>query len=213
MIERKTLAQQMASELKVQISSGKYNPGDKLPVEAELASAFGVGRGTVREAVRLLAAEGLLSIRQGAGTFVCEPPIDETICMSHSERRHIEEIRHILEQPIARLAALRRTAEDIERMRHLLVERYNHARQGNTSECVNADLSFHCAIADATHNPLLAEVYGKASSSLGESFGKIYTDTSELLVSQPSHEKILKAIEAGDAAKAEKLSKTIIEEP
>lgn len=213
MIERKTLAHQMASDLRKQISSGKYTPGDKLPVEAELALIFGVGRGTVREAVRLLAAEGLLSIRQGAGTFVCEPPLDDSIRMSHSERRHIKEMRHILEQPIARLAALRHTVDDIECMRHWLAERYNHARQGNTAECVSADLNFHCAIADATHNPLLSEVYGKVSSSLRNSFGKMYTDTSELLKSQPSHEKILKAIESADATKAEKLSKTIIEEP
>ena len=203
----------MASALREDISSGKYNPGDKLPVEAELASAFGVGRGTVREAVRLLAVDGLLSIRQGAGTFVCVPPLDEAIRMSHSERCHIEEMRHILEQPIVRLAALRRSADDIERMRHWLDKRYSYAQQRNTAECVSADLSFHCAIAKATHNPLLAEVYIKASSSLCESFGKIYTDTSDLLKSQPSHERILKAIEEKDAAKAEKLSKIIIEEP
>ena len=70
LINKKTLAGEVAERLSTQIASGDYNVGDKLPIEPELMKTFGVGRSSVREAVKILSMQGLLHVQQGVGTFV-----------------------------------------------------------------------------------------------------------------------------------------------
>ncbi|HEY8971874.1 MAG TPA: GntR family transcriptional regulator, partial [Puia sp.] len=69
-LQRHSLADAVVSRLQQQLSLGEYQPGEKLPSEPELMEQFGVGRSTIREAIRILANLGLLSVRQGSGTFV-----------------------------------------------------------------------------------------------------------------------------------------------
>lgn len=66
--------EQAVGQIRAAILSGQYKPGERLPTEADLSSVLGVGRSTVREAIRVLEAEGLVDSRRGAGTFVAQKP-------------------------------------------------------------------------------------------------------------------------------------------
>ena len=103
-LSKKSLAEELAGRLQGQFMSGKFEVGEKLPPEPELMQIFGVGRSTVREAVRILSNMGFLKVRQGAGTFVerLTPP-DEPMerRLGRADLHDLDEVRKILEVAIA----------------------------------------------------------------------------------------------------------------
>ena len=214
-IQKKSLADMIAETLKQQITEGTYRAGDKLPTEPELMKTFGVGRSSVREAVKLLVNMGVVRVQQGSGTFVAVPSNndDVNIKMSTADRTELDEVRKILDIAIVEKAVARRTEKDIERMRAPLEKRKVNAEKGLLEECIEADLNFHIAIADAAHNRILADIYRSAATHLLSEFNRIYDGTDCFINSQTSHEKLLKHIIAGDLKNARKTATIIVEEP
>ena len=214
-IHKKSLADMIAETLKQQITEGTYRAGDKLPTEPELMKTFGVGRSSVREAVKLLVNMGVVRVQQGSGTFVAVPSNndDVNIKMSTADRTELDEVRKILDIAIVEKAVARRTEKDIERMRASLEKRKVNAEKGLLEECIEADLNFHIAIADAAHNRILADIYRSAATHLLSEFNRIYNGTDCFINSQTSHEKLLKHIIAGDLKNARKTATIIVEEP
>ena len=214
-IQKKSLADMIAETLKQQITEGTYRAGDKLPTEPELMKTFGVGRSSVREAVKLLVNMGVVRVQQGSGTFVAVPSNndDVNIKMSTADRTELDEVRKILDIAIVEKAVARRTEKDIERMRASLEKRKVNAEKGLLEECIEADLNFHIAIADAAHNRILADIYRSAATHLLSYFNRIYDGTDCFINSQTSHEKLLKHIIAGDLKNARKTATIIVEEP
>lgn len=214
-IQKKSLADMIAETLKQQITEGTYRAGDKLPTEPELMKTFGVGRSSVREAVKLLVNMGVVRVQQGSGTFVAVPSNndDVNIKMSTADRTELDEVRKILDIAIVEKAVARRTEKDIERMRASLEKRKVNAENGLLEECIEADLNFHIAIADAAHNRILADIYRSAATHLLSEFNRIYDGTDCFINSQTSHEKLLKHIIAGDLKNARKTATIIVEEP
>lgn len=214
-IQKKSLADMIAETLKQQITEGTYRAGDKLPTEPELMKTFGVGRSSVREAVKLLVNMGVVRVQQGSGTFVAVPSNndDVNIKMSTADRTELDEVRKILDIAIVEKAVARRTEKDIERMRASLEKRKVNAEKGLLEECIEADLNFHIAIADAAHNRILADIYRSAATHLFSEFNRIYDGTDCFINSQTSHEKLLKHIIAGDLKNARKTATIIVEEP
>ena len=214
-IQKKSLADMIAETLKQQITEGTYRAGDKLPTEPELMKTFGVGRSSVREAVKLLVNKGVVRVQQGSGTFVAVPSNndDVNIKMSTADRTELDEVRKILDIAIVEKAVARRTEKDIERMRASLEKRKVNAEKGLLEECIEADLNFHIAIADAAHNRILADIYRSAATHLLSEFNRIYDGTDCFINSQTSHEKLLKHIIAGDLKNARKTATIIVEEP
>ena len=214
-IQKKSLADMIAETLKQQITEGTYRAGDKLPTELELMKTFGVGRSSVREAVKLLVNMGVVRVQQGSGTFVAVPSNndDVNIKMSTADRTELDEVRKILDIAIVEKAVARRTEKDIERMRASLEKRKVNAEKGLLEECIEADLNFHIAIADAAHNRILADIYRSAATHLLSEFNRIYDGTDCFINSQTSHEKLLKHIIAGDLKNARKTATIIVEEP
>ena len=205
-IQKKSLADMIAETLKQQITEGTYRAGDKLPTEPELMKTFGVGRSSVREAVKLLVNMGVVRVQQGSGTFVAVPSNndDVNIKMSTADRTELDEVRKILDIAIVEKAVARRTEKDIERMRASLEKTKVNAEKGLLEECIEADLNFHIAIADAAHNRILADIYRSAATHLLSEFNRIYDGTDCFINSQTSHEKLLKHIIAGDLKNAKK---------
>ena len=212
-IQKKSLADMVAEQLKQQIVEGVYTIGDKLPTEPELMKTFKVGRSSIREAVKLLVNMGVVQVRQGSGTFVAEASDDNrgSINMSIADRTELDEVRKILDIAIVEKAVARRTEKDIERMQSSLEARKANAKNGLLKECIEADLNFHIAIADATYNRILADIY--RSASLLSEFNRIYDGTNCFINSQSSHEKLLRYIIAGDLKNARKMAIKIVEEP
>ncbi|WP_406305828.1 FadR family transcriptional regulator [Streptomyces sp. NBC_00879] len=159
---RSALSDQVIAQLRNQITSGEWPVGSRIPTEPELVEQLGVARNTVREAVRALAHNGLLDIRQGSGTYVVAT--SELAGVMHrrfadADPRHIAELRSTLESSAARLAAQRRTAKDLKQLETLLVRREEAWASGDAERFVAADATFHLAVVAASHNEVLSELY------------------------------------------------------
>ncbi|UFJ40023.1 FadR family transcriptional regulator [Brevibacillus humidisoli] len=169
---RKTY-EEVADYIKQQILSGAYQPGDRLPSLRELGELLGVGQSTVREAVSALKTMGLVSIRQGEGTFVTPFHPEEVLSAFEPVRPMTEqdiiallEVRKIIESGTARLAAERRTEDDLKPLEKALEQMRAALVTGVLGE--KADWHFHYSIALASHNPILVSVV----QSIGETMEK-----------------------------------------
>src|SRR5204863_9149285 len=121
--------------------------GTKLPGETTLAATLGVGRSTVREALRALAGAGLVQPRQGAGVFVIatEPAADLGARLRRAAVTDVYEVRMMVETQAARLAAERRTPADLEALDAALAGR-RAATTGSDAEFIDADIALHAAV-------------------------------------------------------------------
>jgi DNA-binding FadR family transcriptional regulator len=212
-ILKKSLADEVAAKLQEQISLGHYKVNEKLPIEPELMKNFGVGRSTIREAIKILTNSGLLRVQQGVGTFVEQvsanrEPMDQRL--KRANVKDLDEVRQLLEIKIAEKAALNRTEKDIEAMKAHLADRRVAAQAGLLEACVDADINFHVAIAEASKNEILADLYKSASVHLKNWFMQIYPDTNIFIETTAIHEQLYKAIIAGDSKKAWNIASKII---
>ncbi|GAB3648941.1 FadR/GntR family transcriptional regulator [Glycomyces tarimensis] len=197
---KSALVDQVIDQLRRQISDGEWGLGSRIPTESELAELLGVGRNTIREGVRALAHAGLLEIRQGAGTFVVgrsEVTAAVRRRIAASPYSDAMEVRRGLEVEAARLAARRRSESDIARLRILLAEREATHEVSDVEAFVVADIALHQAVAEASHNKLLAELYAELADSLRET---VRAGAGDNLAEEPhiDHTRAIEAIIAGD---------------
>jgi DNA-binding FadR family transcriptional regulator len=159
LVRREPLADQAAELLWARIRAGEWPLGAKLPGETTLAPQLGVGRSTVREAIRQLAGKGVLASRQGAGVFVTalEAPEDWAQTVRRAEIRSVLEARIAIEVEATGLATARRTATDLRALKRALENR--RVQRDTIETLVDADLAFHRAVVVASHNPLLLELF------------------------------------------------------
>jgi DNA-binding FadR family transcriptional regulator len=162
--EAVTAYRQLATKLRDDILAGVLNPGDQLPTEPELTAAYGVSRSTAREALRSLEGDGLVRVKRGVsgGAFVTVPSPERvsdslrtslTLLIKSAEFsvQGLMEVREILEVPAAELAALRHTADDLERIRACIFD----TRIMPPDEVYASSQRFHTCIQQAAHNPML----------------------------------------------------------
>ena len=212
-IKRKSLADEVAAKLQQQIALGKFKEHEKLPVEPELMKAFGVGRSTIREAVKILVNSGLLRVQQGLGTFVEKTTgIKESLTqrLKRSDIKNLDEVRQLLEMKIAEKAAAKRTPADIKKIKHWLDTRKNATNANELEKCIDADIQFHTAIAEASKNDILADLYKAFAVQLKDWFMQVHTNVSAFKDTQKLHEQLLKSIETGDTKKAWQVASEII---
>jgi DNA-binding FadR family transcriptional regulator len=204
-LQRLNLADAVVSKLQQQLSLGAYQPGEKLPSEPELMEQFGVGRSTIREAIRILANTGLLSVRQGSGTYVeVQNGISEPLTqrLKRATTRDLDEVRVLLEVKIAEKAALHRTEKDIEKMKAFLQRRSEAAIAGDTEEAIRNDIQFHISIAEASRNDILTDLYKTFAEQINKHFREVHRDTATFISSQRLHESLLESIIEQDPQKA-----------
>jgi len=204
-LPRHSLADAVVGRLQQQLSLGVYQAGDKLPSEPELMTQFGVGRSTIREAIRILANTGLVTVRQGSGTMVeaqrgIAEPLPQRLKRASAD--DLDEVRQLLEMKIAEKAALLRTRKDIAKMQALLEQRNSAARNGDTQEAIDIDIRFHVAMAVAARNEILADLYRTVAEQMGRHFRQTYLTTHRFMASQHLHEQLLQSIIDKDPKKA-----------
>ena len=202
--QRASLVDQVIDQLKEQITSGSWPMHGKIPTETVLAEHLGVGRNTVREAVRALTHAGLLECRQGDGTYVraiSELSGAMARRLRTAEQLEILEVRRALEVEAARLAAARRTDKDILSIEAALAEREKAWASGEPDRFVESDLAFHVAVVEATHNSVLTDLYVDFSAALRASIAAAGGSLEQNYI---PHDAIFRAIVAGDAAAAER---------
>lgn len=158
-VQRYPLAAQAAELLLARIRAGEWLLGHKLPGETTLAAQLGVGRSTLREAIRELAGKGVLESRQGAGVFVTALDVTEDwdAVLRRADIVTVLEARIAIEAEGAALAAARRTPADLRAMWRALSAR---AEAGNSVEdLVDADTGFHRTVVAASHNDVITGMF------------------------------------------------------
>jgi DNA-binding FadR family transcriptional regulator len=201
--------EQVADQLRELIVSGVLAPGERLPTESALGRDFGVSRATIREALRVLAAQGLIRTAKGAtgGSFVTLPTVDHISSFVQAnvgllaETRHVTleellEARELVEVPAARLAAARRSEDDVERLRATVPA--DELRLGSAEEFTyNAE--FHSCVLAASRNTLLTVSAQPIFTVLQTHLARSALPRSFHTSIHADHVRILEAVEAGDA--------------
>lgn len=205
---------EIASILRRDISRGELAPRERLAPERDLARAHGVARGTIREALNQLSAEGMVHIRPGSGTYVCDDATD-TISSVIANARPLEMIdaRFALEPHLCRLAVLHARQTDLDGMEALLLTMEN-----STDDPVNfslADKSFHSLLAECTGNSLLVWITSQMSSVRNEEqWARMRQRTLNhgiISLYNKQHRQILNAIRSRDPEQAAALMKEHLE--
>jgi DNA-binding FadR family transcriptional regulator len=219
---RATFQEQVLHRLGRDICSGRYQPGQVLPSESELCERFAFSRIVIREAIKSLAAKGMLEVRRRVGTLVLEPTrwnlFDPDIIAWRAESlevdpamsRDLVELRRIVEPAAVRLAAQRASDDARKALRaaYMAMERAV-AGKGNY---VKADLAFHAIILSACGNQYLRQMQEAMSAILQASFKIISEKPGGPAFSLPMHEAVCLAIEHGDADAAERAAVVLIEQ-
>jgi len=200
----------LAERIRLQVLSGALTAGDRLPNEAELATQYGVSRSTVREALRLLSSEHLVVTTRGVagGSFVSYPNSEQIsrnlqtgISLMGGGRVSVDdllEVRLMLEVPAAARAAERRKPDDLVALQAALLD--HEAPQPATLHANTRN--FHQLLLVASHNPLLELVTVPLFRVLDERFAREDAPVSFWLSVDDDHRRILRTVEAGDAAAA-----------
>ncbi len=201
--KRTGLVDQVIAQMRELVSSGEWPIDRRIPPEAELVSALGVGRNTVREAVRALAHAGLFEVRQGDGTFVrATSELSGAVRrLCGAELRQVLEVRRALEVESARLAATARTSEDVRDLEVALEARDSAVRRKDRPEVVTKDTHFHLRLVEASHNPVLVELYQGISEAVQSSVAATF-DLDKPPDEHVSHADLLAAVRDGDPVKA-----------
>jgi DNA-binding FadR family transcriptional regulator len=202
----------LADQLRETILRGEISEGDSLPTERELVSQTGLTRGSVREALRTLASEGLIQTRHGRlGGNVVTLPGNDTMAGAIARfvrgrrlsLRSLQETREALEPLLARLAAQRRSGADLQELKRLHEDLI--ASAGNFQQFAHANVEWHNAVAKASGNELLAALlysvsYGLHVATMTEEYDTPDTRKAVIRI----HSRINEAIEAGNADLAER---------
>lgn len=210
----------VANKIGTAILSGDYAPGDILPGEIVAAEALDVSRGAYREAVRVLAAKGLVESRTKAGTRVLprerwnllDPEVLAWAFAGDPDARLIRslfELRLVIEPAAAQFAALRRSQADIKRMRDALNGMRRHSLA--TAEGQAADRNFHDALLRATDNDALVAI--SASIGAAVAWTTRFKQRTRALPRDPipDHARVFDAIVAGDGDAANEAMRLLVE--
>jgi GntR family transcriptional regulator, transcriptional repressor for pyruvate dehydrogenase complex len=197
----------IASQIRGELSEGRLRAGDRLPPERELASQFGVSRNTLREALRSLEISGLISLRKGAsgGAFVKDSngdvvvtSIRDMLTLGAVTPEQITEARIWIESAIVRAACERRTAEDIDALSANLTAAADAIRRKDFYTRAEAHLEFHMILARTTRNPIMAVVMEALIGIMRQFIHTIgpQQDSDYVL---PSRRRFMRHLEARDA--------------
>jgi GntR family transcriptional regulator, transcriptional repressor for pyruvate dehydrogenase complex len=208
-IERSSIAEQVAKKLLDLIRTRNLKPGDMLPTERELAAMMQVSRPSVREAIRGLQILGVLKVRQGYGIYVSPlgasdllAPLQFLLTLNAANIDALYEIRQLVDPGIARLAAERISAPDLQRLKQQIVAQRDLLYDPLGFRA--SDLKFHTIIMEATGNPIMVRT---ASSLylLGAEYRRVASETPGVLQqSLADHEVIVAAFEKRDVEAAAK---------
>jgi GntR family transcriptional regulator, transcriptional repressor for pyruvate dehydrogenase complex len=183
------------------ITAGRLEPGDGIPSERELAQLYGVGRSSIREALRMLESKGVIRSSGSASFTVAEfgnalnHSLDFLVSVDQADFSELFEVRHMLEAEAAALAASRHLASDAEEM-----ARQTEAMEAGLSsehDFITADLRFHLAIAQATRNRLIVHLMHAIRSQLQRSLATSFHVPGSPEHAIEMHRLILEAIAAG----------------
>jgi GntR family transcriptional repressor for pyruvate dehydrogenase complex len=209
-VRRHRLVDQVVDEIDGWLRGGRLAIGSRLPSEQELMAHFGVGRTTIREAIRVFSHARVLEVRQGDGTYVraLERPPAATLVepLQGAHALQVFEVRRALELEAVRLAAERRDPSDLRSLRALVGRLRASLAADSRADFLAADIELHMAVARSAKNPVLLDFYRSFASALQEAIGQVLLLPGAMEACLTRHERTLAAIDRRDAAEAQALT-------
>jgi GntR family transcriptional repressor for pyruvate dehydrogenase complex len=210
-MNRNSVVSDVVSELLNYLVSNRIGPGDKLPSERALSEHLGLGRSSVREAVKSLHLLGLLDVRQGDGTYlrgtesaVLPQILEWGLILSKPRTQDLIEARHQLEVFVARRAAERITPEGAAQLDACLERMAAAEARGSIPDCIETDIDFHLRLAGLAGNAVIADMLRGIRVLLHVWMTKLALAEGMTAYSQ-QHGLLADAIKAGDPDEAERL--------
>ncbi len=209
-IENLSITDTITAKLESMIVEGVVKPGQALPPERQLARDLEVSRASLRQALSVLEARGLILSKQGGGNYVCDvvkksfsDPLLDLIKRHHELKFQVIELRQTLECSAAFYAAERATKQDIETIKKRLAELKAIIPQKKPLAEARADLELHLAIADAAHNAplslMLRNIYSLLLSEIEENLSLIHQYDNHAAKLHVQHEQMVELVINGDS--------------
>jgi GntR family transcriptional regulator, transcriptional repressor for pyruvate dehydrogenase complex len=201
-VRRSRLYEEVVERLRELIDVQALQPGDRLMSERDLAERLGVSRTSVRQALTALEVMGLVHVRHGGGVFLAQPPdhvlpsLASELINRYEQLPAVIEVREAIETQTARLAARRRTVDDLRAMRAALADM--EAAIDSGGDPAAGDAAFHTAIVHAARNPLLGHLWTELSDPIDQTRRASLARPGRPPSSLAAHRSILAAIEAAD---------------
>ncbi|MDK2824805.1 MAG: GntR family transcriptional regulator, transcriptional repressor for pyruvate dehydrogenase complex [Clostridia bacterium] len=212
--EQESVYEKVVKRLKSSIVEGKLKPGDKLPAERILAQMLGISRTSLREALKLLSAEGLVDIKHGKGVFIAENEPDDII-QKFSSKIFVEndtlkdffEIRKVLETQAAIWVAERGNLEQINNLENIVtktISELTESKKINFALLAEHDMKFHTCLAETSGNAVLLRIMQNLIDLLNEARSQALSIPKRPYMSLEEHLQIIKAIKEKNPEKAGK---------
>lgn len=206
-VTRTTLTADIYRKLVSHIIRGVWRPGDRIPAERQLGQSLGVGRASLREALKALEIMGMIETRLGDGTYVCQrseflsrPLLWAITSSSETEVHELVEARKLIETELAGLAADRVTPEDLKQIGAQL-DRMERSVNG-LGEFLQADIEFHLAVGQAAHNSILMNALHLIRNLLQEWIGSTLQEEGIAQIALEQHKAIFLAVAKKNGAAA-----------
>ena len=210
-IKPKKVSAQIAEQIRSSILAGEFNPGEKLPPERELAEMFGVSRPSVREAINILAAAGMVESYQGGGTVVKSlvesmtgSPLSELIKAEQERALDVIEVRKCMEAWTAYYAAQRALPDDLRKLESIVDEMAKNLEGMKPSQ--DLDANFHIVIARATHNVvwqhMMQSIFDAMKEFQQSVWRAVYLTEEDHRTLYEHHRRVLEAIRDKEPEKA-----------
>lgn len=213
-IRQQTVVEQVMSEIRDLIASNAYSAGDKIPTEKELAERFGVGRSSIREAIKIFNYLGVLESRAALGTFIRDrsqissEAFSLFVLLGNDELDDLIELRGAIELwsvvgLVARIRSDDPSASECIRSLQTIVEGMRECAARNEREpLIEADFGFHYEIIMSSNNPLLVSVYDTLRSFLHEEIRRSHGDYEDPTQIFLEHRELVESMESGDLGTA-----------
>jgi GntR family transcriptional repressor for pyruvate dehydrogenase complex len=212
-VPRESLSTQTLDQLIGWLKDGTFKAGSKLPSQNELVEYFGVSRTGVREALQMMAVLNLIEIKPGLGCFVKRVSSEYiihadvlAILLEKESVMHVIEARKLVESGIAALATERALPEDLWRMEDVLIAIDRSIQKGESVAVASTE--FHCALAEASHNPVLAKLLRSFTQLMAKAGQLLETSVEDLPKFKKhelkSHQELFHVIKQRDPEKSRK---------
>lgn len=204
-ISSKTVVQQIIEQMTTAITTHRFQLGQKLPSEFELMEELNVSRNSLREAMKIMSATGIVEIRRGDGTYICSKPnpgffdsILYSMMFESSTDVELVELRQVLDEAILKLAICKVKEEEILQLQKYIDEMRLNFRNGNLSKAAMLDYNFHIYLADCSRNTFLVHIV-KGVYEIFKSSIENNIRTEELFArADENHQLIVDCLKKGD---------------
>jgi GntR family transcriptional repressor for pyruvate dehydrogenase complex len=213
-IKRKTIVAQVMEKIRQLISSGQFKAGDKIPTESEMAEMLGIGRSSIREAIKVFNYLGVLDSQTAKGTFVCDrssisaEALTWSILLGRDDYYDLIDTRGAIETwALVSLAELHRkdaaaAAPHVAELEAQIGRMRAAISTEDREELARADYDFHATVIAGVGNALFNSVYGVLRAFMYEEIEKSHQDFTDISTIIEEHQEFVEAVRSGDSSRA-----------